>query len=63
MINYIYEMCKKHHCTIQLYIGPDGAMTITVFGKHRDHVTIGVDWSEETIKECINDTIRRACND
>ena len=63
MINYIYELCKEHNCTIDLCIGPDGAMTITVCGKRVDHTIIGVNWSEENIKDSINDTIRRACYD
>lgn len=64
MINYIYELSKEHNCAIELYIGPDGAMTITVYGKHSmDHIIIGANWSEENIKDSINDTIRRACDD
>ena len=63
MINYIYELCKEHNCTIGLYIGHDGAMTITVCGKCVDHTIIGVNWREENIKDSINDTIRRACYD
>ena len=63
MTNYIYEMCKEHNCTIDLFIGTDGAMTITVNGKHTDHTIIGANWSEENIKNTINDTIRRACYD
>ena len=63
MINYIYELCKKHNCTIELRIGPDGAMTITVYGKRKECIMIGAEWDEETIKNCINDTIRRACYD
>ena len=63
MIKDIYNMCKEHKCTIDLCIGPDGAMTITVFGKRKDHLIIGADWDAETIKDCIKDTIRRACDD
>ena len=63
MINYIYELCKEHNCTIDFYIGTDGAMTITVYGKRKDHIMIKVDWDKKLIKECINDTIRRACYD
>ena len=63
MIKDIYELCKEHNCTIDLCIGSDGAMTITVFGKYTDHLIIGADWNEETIKDCIKDTIRRACNE
>ena len=63
MIKDIYNMCKEHNCAIDLHIGQDGAMTITVFGKHMDHLIIGADWNEETIKDCIKDTIRRTCNE
>lgn len=63
MINYIYDMCRKHNCAIDLCIGMDGSMKITVYGKHMDYTIIKVDWSEENIKDCITDTIRRACND
>ena len=63
MLKDIYELCKEHNCAIDLYIGSDGGMTITVFGKHKDHLIIGADWNEETIKDCIKDTIRRACNE
>lgn len=63
MINYIYELCKEHNCTIKLYICPDNSMTITVYGKRADHIIIGANWSEENIKDCIKDTIRRACYD
>ena len=61
MLNYIYEMCKKHNCVINVYVGPDGAMTINVYGKRTDFVVISANWDEETIKGCISDTIRRAC--
>lgn len=63
MIKDIYNMCKEHDCTINLCIGPDGAISITVFGKYTDHLIIGADWNEETIKDCIKDTIRRACDE
>lgn len=63
MINYIYELCKEHNCTIDLYIGPDGVMTITVCNKHIETIMIGAGWSEENIKLSINNTIRRACYD
>lgn len=63
MIEYIYEMCKEHNCNIDFSISPDGAMVIKVYGKRRDFIVIGANWDEEIIKESINDTIRRACND
>lgn len=63
MIKDIYNMCKEHNCLIDLHIGQDGAIPITVFGKRKDHLIIGADWNEETIKDCIKDTIRRACNE
>ena len=63
MIKDIYNMCKEHNCSIDLHIGQDGAILITVFSKCKDHLIIGADWNEETIKDCIKDTIRRACNE
>lgn len=63
IIEYIYEMCKEHNCNIDFSISPDGAMVIKVYGKRRDFIVIGANWDEEIIKESINDTIRRACND
>lgn len=56
-------MCKEHNCNIDFSINPDGAMVIKVYGKHIDFIVIGANWDEEIIKESINDTIRRACND
>lgn len=63
MINYIYELCKEHNCRIELCVGPDGAMVITVYGKHKVCIVIGAKWDEESIKLSINNTIRRACYD
>lgn len=63
MIKYIYDICKKKHCSVDLCIGPDGSMRITVFGRHTDSLIIGANWSEETIKDCIEDTVRRACSE
>ena len=62
-IQYIYEKCKEHKCTIDLRIDVDGVLIINVFSKHGDSIIIRADWEEETIKETINDVIRRACND
>lgn len=64
MINYIYELSKEHNCSIGLMVGPDGVMTITVYGKKcSDFIIIKADWDEKLIKDCINDTIRRTCYD
>lgn len=63
MLNYIYELCKEHKCTCDLIIGPDGAMSVKVHGKCTDFLIIRADWDEDIIKDCIKDTIRRACND
>ena len=63
MIKYIYDICKKHNCAIDFCIAPDGGMSIIVYGKCKDHIIVRADWDEETIKESINDTIRRACYD
>ena len=61
MINYIYELCKEHDCAINLCIGVDGAMTITVFAKHRDHISINaLSFSDDEIIEITKDVIRRA---
>ena len=63
MIDYIYEKCKEHNCAISLNVGTDGAMTITVYGKCTDYLTVEVTMNEELMKKCINDIIRRACYD
>ena len=55
MLNYIY--------VINLQIGADGAMTINIYGKRADFVMVRVNWDEKTIKGCISDTIRRACDE
>lgn len=63
MIKYIYEICKQHNCSIVLNTGPDGVMSVTVFGKSHDFLflIIRADWEEETIKECIEDVVGRVC--
>lgn len=62
-IQYIYEKCKEHKCTIDLRIDVDGVLIINAFSKHGDCIIIRADWGEETIKESIDDVIRRACRD
>ena len=63
MINYIYELCKEYNCSIGFHIDVDGAMSIYVYSKHMDRIIIGANWSEENIKDCIKDVIRRVCDD
>lgn len=63
MVNYIYELCKVHDCMVDLRIGADGPMSVTVYGKRTDHIIIGANWSEVYVKDRINDVIRRACYD
>ena len=60
MIKYIYELCKKRHCSVDLRIGADSDVQITVVGKRCEFLMIGANWSEDAIKECIDDAVRRA---
>ena len=48
---------------VDLRIGADGPMSVTVYGKRMDHIIIGANWSEVYVKDRINDVIRRACYD
>lgn len=62
-IKYIYDLCERKHCSVDLCIGPDGSMRISVFGRHTDFLIIGANWSEEAIMDSIEDTVRRACGE
>lgn len=59
-LTYAVELCKENNCTVGFNVGPDEALTITVYGKRKEFTSISAYWSMETIKNTIKDTIRRA---
>lgn len=61
----IHNRCpdREPNCVVDLCICPDGVTKITVFGKRSDFSIFMVDWDEDTVKEYIEDVIRRTCND
>ena len=64
MIKKLAELAKEENVVLDYYIGPDDVMTITVFAKHRDHITINsLSFSDDEIIEITKDIIRRAKND
>ena len=40
MIKKLAELAKGEGVVLDYYIGPDNAMTITVFAEHRDYLVI-----------------------
>lgn len=64
MIKKLAELAKEEGVVLDYYIGPDNAMTITVFAKHRDYIVINpLSFSDDEIIEFTKDVIRRAKND
>ena len=64
MIKKLAELAKEEGVVLDYYIGPDNAMTITVFAKHRDHLVINaLSFSDDEIIEITKDVIRRAKDD
>ena len=64
MIKKLAELAKEEGVVLDFYIGPDNAMTITVFAKHRDHISINaLSFSDDEIIEITKDVIRMAKND
>lgn len=60
IIKAIGNLAKEENVLIELKIGPDGAMSILVYGNgSRDLTIVCWEWSEETIMDAIRDTIRR----
>ena len=64
MIKKLAELAKEEGVVLDYYIGPDNAMTISVFAKHRDHININsLSFSDDEIIAITKDVIRRAKNE
>ena len=64
MIKKLAELAKEEGVVLDYYIGPDNAMTITVFAEHSDYLFINsLSFSDDEIIEFTKDVIRRAKND
>ena len=61
MIKKLAELAKEEGVVFNYCIGPDNAMSITVFGKVRDFIIINPSsFSDDEIIEITKDVIRRA---
>lgn len=60
ILDVIANLAKEENVVIELKIGPDKAMSITVYGIRKEWLTIGADWENSTILQAVKDTIRRA---
>ena len=61
MIKKLAELAKEESVVFNYCIGPDNAMSITVFGKCRDFIIINPSsFSDDDIIEITKDVIRRA---
>ena len=56
----IADLAEKENVVIELKIGPDKAMSIVVYGKRTEWLTIGADWENSIIVDAVKNTIRRA---
>lgn len=64
MIKKLAELSKEEGVVLDYYIGPDNAMTITVFAEHREYLSINsLQFSDYEIIEITKNVIRRAKND
>lgn len=60
MIKKLAELAKEENVTLDYCIGPDNAMTIRVFAKFQDFVTINPSsFNDDEIIEITKDVIRR----
>lgn len=60
ILSVISDLAKENNVVIELKIGPDKAMSIVVYGKNTEFVTIGADWGYAIIADAVKNTIRRA---
>ena len=61
MIKKLSELAKEEGVVLDYQIGPDNVMTIIVFAKIRDFITINASsFSDDEIIEITKDVIRRA---
>ena len=64
MIKKLAKLSEEENVVLDYYIGPDNAMTITVFAKHRDFINFNaLSFSDDDIIAFTKDLIRRAKND
>ena len=64
MIKKLAELAKEEDVVLDYCIGPDNAMTIRVFAKFQDFVTINPSsFSDDEIIEITKDVIRRIKNE
>ena len=64
MIKELAKLAKEENVVLEYYIGPDNAMTITVFAKHRDYINFNaLSFSDDDIIGFTKELIRRAKND
>lgn len=64
MIKKLAELAKEEGVVLDYYIGPDTAMTITVFAEHIEYLSINsLSFSDDEIIEITKNVIRRAKND
>ena len=64
MIKKLAELAKEEGVVLDYQIGPDNVITIIVFAKIRDFITINASsFNDDEIIEITKDVIRRAKND
>ena len=64
MIKKLVELAKEEGVILDYYIGPDNAMTITVFAEHIDYIVINaLSFSDDEIIDMIKDVISSGKDD